>query len=196
MQRERFLYLVGILPVAILSLLLFIWLLYAPTPIGWLGLILSPLCLIISGIGWIQAWQFYNDKNASTHEIRDRRKHFLGHVFVLSLGVGFSWISFQTFRAQASFTSKGRPLEVYVNNTSGHAIKELKVQLGQQKQTIAVLEARQSKTLSFNNVSPKILESELSTPEGIRLSQVAVGPENHRVLLRIDPQLNLLPEVK
>jgi len=197
MQRERFLYLAGILPVAILSILLTIWLSYAPTPIGWLGLILSPLGLIISGIGWVKAWQYYNDSTASNAEAKARRTHFLGHVAALSLGVGFSWLSFQTFRAQVSFSEGAKTkLEVQIKNTSAEPVIDLKVTLGRQKETIQTLDARESKSLSFNIISQQTLQIELDRPEGKRISSVAVGPENHRVLVRVDPQLNILPEVQ
>ncbi len=197
MQRERFLYLAGLLPVAILAILLSIWLSFAPTPIGWLGLVLSPLGLIIASIGWVKAWQFYNDKTASSNELQQRRKHFLGHIFVLSLGLGFSWLSFQTFKAQVSFSKGAKSqLEVQLKNTSSETVKDLKIQLGQQKQTVPVLTSRESKSLYFNILSQKTLQVELNRPEGQRVSQVAVGPENHHVLVRIDPQLNLLPEVQ
>ncbi len=195
MERYKFIYLTGLIAMILcLSSLLF-WLVSPQPLLATLGFYLSFLTFLISGVGVYHMFKYYNDKSASKNTLRSRRKHFLGHTITLSLGLAFSWVTFSTFQAQGAAPGAST-VTVTVSNTSDMEIKDLHFSLGGQKKTVKALKGRESKDFKFKIGGTSTFSANL-TEDGLkREAAIAVAEDNHRILLRIDYQHNLLPEVR
>lgn len=195
MERHKFIYLTGLLPVLACVILLFFWILTGAAPLGWLGLILSLLGVVISLLGCYHAYQYYNDKKISDRERKLRRKHFLWHTTVLSIGLVFSWQSVQYFRRTVVLPGQKAGLVITVKNTSQQVVKDIQLQVGAMRQTIQELPVKGSQEFQTNIPGETELRAQVGTGANAGKAIITVGPENHAVLLLIDPMMNLIPEI-
>ena len=196
MERHKFIYLTGLLPTLVLAILMAFWYFFSAPALAWLGVLLSPLGIIIVLIGLWHAAKYYNDQSVSDKERRSRRQYFLKHTVVLSLGLAMSWVGFRTFSPHASFMGRAGQLEIRMKNTSDTPVKDLKLQIGKQTQTIPEIAARDDKILTVTVTEDTVLKAELDEEGLKREIQVQITPQDRSLFLRIDYQHNLLPEVQ
>lgn len=194
MDRAKFIYLTGLLPILLCVLLVALWILTASLPVGWIAVILSALAGIVSLIGIYHAYAFYTDKTVSKPEYQQRRKFFLGHSLALSLGLAMSFQTFQYLRASVASASATGGLTITVKNTGTETVKHLHFALGTYQQTIDELPGHGEKV--FKTVLPMdaTLSADFGQKDGPK-AQISIGSESRNVLIRIDPQQNILPEV-
>ncbi|MGV3525290.1 MAG: hypothetical protein ACO1RX_13750 [Candidatus Sericytochromatia bacterium] len=195
MERYRFIYLSGLIPVMAASILLFLWILTGTAPVRWMGLLLTPLGFVLAMLGVYHASLYYMDRSVSDGERQRRRKHFLGHTVVLSLGLTLSFQGFNIFRSASARTGSDG-LMVTISNTSDQAVKNLQIQVGGSRENIPEIAPRAKKDLRFNVLGETTLKAQLGDGESARKAEVLVGSDNHTVLVRIDYQQNILPEVQ
>lgn len=195
MERKRFIYLAGFMPIAICSVLLFLWLLTGFSLLGWLGVIMSLVGILITLAGFYHSYVFYNDKSVPDKERKDRRKHFLWHTTVLSVGLVLSFQCFQIFR-QASAVPGREPLTIMVKNTSDKPAKNIRIKAGMFNELIKELPARGEKDFKLNLVQETTLTAELGTGAMAPKATLQVSPSDHTVLIRLDYNQNILPEVQ
>lgn len=194
MERRKFIYLAGLIPVIVCCLLQAVWMLTAAKPVSWLGLLGALLMLLFALFGCLHAYQFYHETNVSDQQKKLRRKDFLGHTIVLSLGLVFSFQSLRTFQSYA-FASSKNEITLTIKNTSDQPVRDLHVELGMLNQTIKEIPARGEKELKVTLLSESRLLTYLGNGKNTPQANILVGPGDHTVLLRIDYQQNLLPEV-
>lgn len=195
MERHKFIYLTGLLPVLVCVLMLFFWILTGAAPLGWLGLVLSLLGVIVGLIGFYHAYQYYNDKKVSDRERKFRRKHFIWHTTVLSIGVVFSFQSLQYFRRTVVLPGQKGGLTIIVKNTSQQVAKDIHIQAGTLNQNIKELPIKGQQELQTNIPGETTLTAQMGSGETASKVAITLGPENHMVLLLIDPMMNLMPEI-
>ncbi len=195
MERKQFIYLSGILPVAVCSVLVFLLLLTGFSLLVWIGLLMAGLGMLVSAFGCYHAYLYYNDKKIPTREQKARRQNFLGHTVALSLGLVFSYQSFQMFRQSSDSASAGGGLTIIVKNTSDRPAKDLKIKAGFFNQHIKELPARGEQTFNLNLMQETTLSTELGSGKDIPKASIQIAPTDRNVLIRLDYNQNILPEV-
>ena len=85
---------------------------------------------------------------------------------------------------------------VKVSNTSDRPVKDLSFQLGSQKYRIESLAPRKNQEFRLKPAGNTHFSSVLHEENYQREASIAVGEDNRFILLRIDYQHNLLPEVQ
>jgi hypothetical protein len=195
MERFKFIYLTGLVATIISLSCLLLWLFTKSTLIASMGFGLSFLTAFMVILGIYHAYIYYNDKKFSKNTLKERRKHFLAHTLVLSLGLAFSWVNFTTLKNYA-LPSENEKITLTVSNTSDKPVENVKFRLGSQKYTIDKLDKRKSQIFELNPVGEAIFYTELVEDNLKREASISIGSDNHEILLRIDYQHNLLPEVQ
>jgi len=198
MERHKFVYLAGLLPIAITSLVLLSWSLLGSQTLQWLGLVLSPLCFMLAFIGSLFGLQHYFEKQISVQERKQRRKHFIGHTLALSLGLAFSFQSFNLFRVEASRSlQQSTQLEVVISNTSMSPAKNIEVRLGEQVHRVKEVESRKDSRFHLTiGEADAVLTATMGSGSDLRQAEVVVDKSINFVRLRLDPQQNILPELQ
>lgn len=195
MERFKFIYLAGLVAVIISLSCLLLWLMTQATIVASMGLGLSFLTAFMVILGVYHAYVYYNDKKFSNNTLKERRKHFLGHTLVLSLGLALSWTNFTTFKNYA-LPSKEQKIQLTVSNTSDKPVENLEFKLGSQKYTIKKLDKRKIQKFELKPVGESSFSAELVEDNLKREASIAIGAEDNKILLRVDYQHNLLPEVQ
>lgn len=195
MERHRFVYLTGLLPVLVSSVLLFLWMLLAAPLLSLLGVILTLVSLVVALLGCYLAYKYYSDSTSPATEQKSRRKHFLGHCVALSLGLAFSFQTFQFFRQNLAVPNSSQGLVITIKNTSLQPAKNFHVQVGLLNETIKEIPAQGKQVLTTHLAAETTLTAQLGNGENAQQAKVLVGPQDHNVLLRLDPLQNILPDV-
>lgn len=195
MERFKFIYLTGLMAVIISLSGLLLWLSTQSTLVASMGLAFSFLTAFMVILGGYHAYVYYNDKKFSNHTLKERRKHFLGHVVVLSLGLAMSWVNFNTFKRYA-LPDKDQKIHLTVSNTSDAPVANLKFKLGSQKYTIKTLDKREIQRFDLKPVGEGTFFTELIEDGLKREAAITIGKNDREILLRVDYQHNLLPEVQ
>lgn len=196
MERERFIYLIGLVPIAVTSVLLLIWLATGLPLLTWLGLLGSLLALLAVIYGFFQGYGFYNDKSVPERERQARKRHFIGHTVVLSLALAFSFQGFRVFRSNLAIPGQASGLEILIKNTSDQPAKDLQIQAGTFNERIAEIPARGERSLHINLAVETVLTARLGAGSEKPAASVQVGPSDQALLLRLDFQQNIMPEVQ
>lgn len=195
MERFKFIYLTGLMAIIISLSCLLLWLATQSTLVASMGFGLSFLTAFMIALGGYHAYVYYNDKKQSKNTLKERRKHFLGHTLALSLGLALSWINFSTLKNYV-LPTENKKITVTVSNTSDKTVENLKFQLGSQKYTIKSLAGRKIQRFDLNPIGEGTFSTELMEDNFKREASIAVGSNNRSILLRVDYQHNLLPEVQ
>lgn len=195
MERFKFIYLTGLMAIIISLSCLLLWLITQSTLVASIALGLSFLSGFMVILGGYHAYIYYNDKKRSKNTLKERRKHFLGHTLVLSLGLALSWVNFSTLKNYV-LPTESEKISVTVSNTSDTTVENLKFQLGSQKYTIQSLAGRKTQKFELKPIGEGMFSTELTIDNLKREASIAVGADNHSILLRVDYQQNLLPEVQ
>lgn len=196
MERERFIYLIGLVPIVITSVLLVIWLATGQPLLTWIGLLGSLLALLAVIYGFVQGYGFYNDKTVPERELKARRRHFIGHTVVLSLALAFSFQGLRVFKHNLAMPGQASGLEVLIKNTSDQPARDLQIQAGAFNERIAEIPARGQHSLHINLPVETVLTARLGTGTDKPAASIQVGPSDRSLLLRLDFQQNILPEVQ
>lgn len=195
MERKQFIYLSGILPIAVCSVLVFLLLLTGFSLLVWIGLLMAGLGMLVAAFGCYHAYLYYSDKKIPAREQKARRQNFLGHTVALSLGLVFSYQSFQMFRQSPVSAGEGSGLTIMVKNTSDKPAKDLKIKAGLFNQHIKELPARGEQIFNLNLMQETTLSAELGSGANVPKASLQVAPTDKTVLIRLDYSQNILPEV-
>lgn len=155
---------------------------------------LAGYLMILAGVlGCIYALALLNQ---ALNEASDQKvslspvyKYFLA-VFC---NVGALFIFYKIYQGEVPYITQN--IQVTIKNTSYAPVDELRLSYGGMNKTIQNLKPNEAQTLSFYKMNGS-MEAILKHKDGDRTAQFNIAEDNYKVLLRVDWQNNIMPELK
>lgn len=195
MPNRNHIYLMALSAILLCCFLLTLWILTPAKGIAWLALFGSILALVITLVGLKKVFLLHSQSSHRSNPQAIYKYDLLGQSSVLIFALVFSFLSAQNFKDIAFSPVKANQVEILVSNTSDQQLDEINLKLGTFSRQFKAFPARKQEKMTVPLALSANLVIELKHQGQTRQSTLLVQPSDHQVLLRLDYNQNILPEL-